>query len=265
MAKQGGPFIFEKTFGCVSLYKRGGIGLARCKSNLTAQRWRKDPAFAGSRKSAGELGAAAAIASPFYNALPQGIRVFSLYHQLVGLAKKLLAAGAPIDDIEQTLALAVIRLRKMEITANANQAGQKHAGQNLLSQKQVQKTSTPSRITAAPGSTKPAAPSVKVLLSHKVVQSPGTPPLYKESHSAHISRHKSLCRRTAGRSASVAALLPQRLNTIAAYKGFKITRAFPCPYLKNVCFLARETNAVTSKNSANTRTSHKIVFPAGVS
>ncbi|RXK86514.1 hypothetical protein [Filimonas effusa] len=183
MAKQGGPFIFEKTFGNISCYKRCGIGLVRCKSNLTAERWRKDPAFAGSRKSAGEIAKATVIAAPFYKLIPLSIRKYSLYRQFVGVAKKMLSRGTPISAIEETLALAVIRLRKLEAL------DQTQPGQEQIS----------NAATAPPAFTiKLSAPSVKAFPSPKSLLPP------------HVIPHKSRYlrkRRTSGRSASAAALL----------------------------------------------------------
>lgn len=108
------------TIGCVSFYVRQGRGLVRMKSNLTKKRWLKDPLFAGSRKSANNFGKAASIASPFYQWLPQEWHKVTFYRQLVALAMKLFTAGAQMEEVEQTLALAVIRLKKMLLPPEKN-------------------------------------------------------------------------------------------------------------------------------------------------
>ena len=192
MAIQGSPVIFEKTFGNISCYKRCGVGLVRCKSNLTAERWHKDPAFAGSRKSAAELKTAAAIAAPFYNLLPKGIRIFSLYRQFVGIAKKLLAKGTPISTIEETLALAVIRLHKM-VEAPAEQSPK----QSAQKETEYQSHSAAIKSVEKYWRVKLTTPSIKVLPSPNAL------------------RHKSRHRRTRAGSVSAAALSKQPHNIAA--------------------------------------------------
>ncbi|RXK82761.1 hypothetical protein [Filimonas effusa] len=203
MAKQGGPFIFEKTLGIVSLYKRCGVGLARCKSNLTAERWRNDPAFAGSRKSAAELKAAAVIAAPFYKALPENIRIFSLYRQLVGLAKKLLAKQTPIPAIEQTLALAVIRLRKMADT--------------LAQQKPKQPAKKETGSTSHPVTIKSVEKYWRVKHTMPFKHTPPSIKVLPSPHSLwpNTVRLKSQRRRTRAGSAQLP-LFPNSLDSIAA-------------------------------------------------
>lgn len=112
MAKQGGPFIFERTYGVASFYRRGDVGLVRLKSNLTRERWETDAAFAGSRKSAGLLGKASRLASPFYAQIAKADRQYLYFRALTGLANELLHAGFNTIQIEKVLTLALERLQQ---------------------------------------------------------------------------------------------------------------------------------------------------------
>ncbi|RXK83477.1 hypothetical protein [Filimonas effusa] len=124
MAKQTGPVIWETTIDLVSLYKRCGVGCARMKSNLTAERWRSDPLFAGSRKSAARMALAAKLASSFYQTIPQHQRRYSLYKQLVGVAQHMLCKGYNIQQVNKVLDFAVCRyLRKLQAAAADRKPG----------------------------------------------------------------------------------------------------------------------------------------------
>ncbi|RXK85949.1 hypothetical protein [Filimonas effusa] len=115
MAKQTGPVIWEKTIDPVSFYKRCGVGCVRMKSNLTAERWRSDPVFAGSRKSAARLALAAKLASAFYQTIPEQHRKYSHYKQLVGVAQHMLCKGYDIQQVNKVLHFTISRyLRKLE-------------------------------------------------------------------------------------------------------------------------------------------------------
>lgn len=115
MAKQTGPIIWEKTIDLLSFYKRCGVGCVRMKSNLTAERWRSDPLFAGSRKSAARLALAARIASTFYQAIPQQHRSYPHYKQLVGVAQHMLCKGYDMQQVNKVLHFTINRyLRKLE-------------------------------------------------------------------------------------------------------------------------------------------------------
>ncbi|RXK86596.1 hypothetical protein [Filimonas effusa] len=120
MAKQTGPVIWEKTIDPVSFYKRCGVGCVRMKSNLTAERWRSDPVFAGSRKSAARLALAAKLASAFYQRIPQQHRSYPHYKQLVGVAQHMLCKEYDIQQVNKVLQFTISRyLRKLE-AANPN-------------------------------------------------------------------------------------------------------------------------------------------------
>ncbi|RXK85746.1 hypothetical protein [Filimonas effusa] len=122
MAKQNGPFIREKTIGNLSLYKRGGRGYARMKSNLTAERWQSDSAFAGSRKCAATLAQSATVAATYYRHIPLQKRCYSFYRKLVGIAQEMRCAGFQVHHVNKVLDFAVCKyLRKLE----ANDPGRK--------------------------------------------------------------------------------------------------------------------------------------------
>lgn len=115
MAIQGGPIIWVKTFGCVSFYKRRGMGCVRMKSNLTAERWRKDPAFEGSRLSAACMALGSQLGSAVYKTIPLQHRRYPHYKELVGIAQKTLRQGYNIQQVNKVLHFAVARyLRKLE-------------------------------------------------------------------------------------------------------------------------------------------------------
>lgn len=110
MAKQGGPFLFNRTYGNISFYIREGIGLVRTKSNLTAHRVKTDPAFKNSRKSAGNFGLANSIASSVYKTIPAELRKKAQFSALRNLAIELLHAGASITIAQKTMKTAAQNL-----------------------------------------------------------------------------------------------------------------------------------------------------------
>lgn len=114
MAKQGGPILWVKTFGCVSFYVRLGVGCVRMKSNLTGKRWRSDPAFAGSRRSAACMALSSKLGSIFYRTIPQQHRVYAHYKKLVGVAQHMLCKGYNLRQVNKVLNFTVHRfLRKL--------------------------------------------------------------------------------------------------------------------------------------------------------
>lgn len=118
MAKQNGPVIWEFTIGCFSFYKRGGRGYARMKSNLTAERWRIDPAFEGSRKCAETMAQSSVIASGHYRVIPKHQRCYPFYKRLVGIAQEMGCAGFTEQHIHTVLDFAVGKyLRKLAAKA----------------------------------------------------------------------------------------------------------------------------------------------------
>lgn len=96
MAKQGGPVFFNQTIGNFCLYFRCGVPLARWKSSLDGKRWKTDPAFTASRKSAADFAMAVHIATPLYRSLPVAKRQVSQFRQLIGACKKMLMLNTPI-------------------------------------------------------------------------------------------------------------------------------------------------------------------------
>ena len=110
MAKQGGPYLINRTYGNISFYIRQGIGLVRTKSTLDAQRFKTDPAFANSRKSADKFGLANKMASPIYHTIPLQFRERTQYIALRNLGVELFRAGASIAIVQKTMEVAVQNL-----------------------------------------------------------------------------------------------------------------------------------------------------------
>lgn len=114
MARQNGPFIFEMTVCGVSFYKRCGRGYVRMKSNLTAKRWKIDPAFEGSRQCAANMARSSVVAGQYYQTIPREQRYYPFYKRLVGIAQEMLCAGFSMQHVEKVLHFTVCRyLRKL--------------------------------------------------------------------------------------------------------------------------------------------------------
>lgn len=100
MAKQSGAIILSGNFEGLCFYESEGQPLVRRQSSLSGERFRIDPAFAGSRRSAGLLAEASPIASFLYHRLPPEEKGRSVFQRITGQVKLLLAAGQDQKAIE---------------------------------------------------------------------------------------------------------------------------------------------------------------------
>lgn len=99
MAKQIGDIKLTGTVDDLVFYHMGGDYYVRTKSSLTGKRFRRDKAFEGSRRSAGLLGAASALAAGLYRLLPKERKSRDLFRELTGKVKLKLAANADAGAI----------------------------------------------------------------------------------------------------------------------------------------------------------------------
>jgi hypothetical protein len=81
-------------------YQMEGTYYVRRKSSLTGKRFRTDKAFAGSRRSAGELQRASPLASRLYHRLPKGKKGRDVFRGLTGQVKGLLREGWTAVQVE---------------------------------------------------------------------------------------------------------------------------------------------------------------------
>jgi len=98
-----GDIAITGTKGGITSYISHGRNIIRAASSLTAARVKKDPAFAGFRKSSNRLKEAAPIAASLYNQIPKEKKEFSLYRVLTGEAIKMIRNGVEKAIITQTL------------------------------------------------------------------------------------------------------------------------------------------------------------------
>ncbi|MFT3824013.1 MAG: hypothetical protein QM731_08835 [Chitinophagaceae bacterium] len=103
MAKQLGPFKYEKTLGCITFYRRGDKWYARQKSSLSRRRVKTSKQFMNTMQSARRLGKAACLAGAVYDKLPEAWKMFELYQQLTGIATCSLKEGRSASDIRDLL------------------------------------------------------------------------------------------------------------------------------------------------------------------
>ena len=101
MAIKKGDIVITGTNSGITCYMtRGGHNIYRAASSLTGARVKKDPAFAGFRKSSNRMKEAAPIAALLYHQIPKERKEFSLYRVLTGEAIKMIR-----DGIEKTIIL----------------------------------------------------------------------------------------------------------------------------------------------------------------
>ena len=101
MAIKKGDIVITGTEGGITCYvSQGGRNIYRAASPLTGARVKKDPAFAGFRKSSNRMKEAAPIAASLYNQIPKERKEFSLYRVLTGEAIKMIR-----DGVEKTIIL----------------------------------------------------------------------------------------------------------------------------------------------------------------
>lgn len=103
MAKQVGQLLIEGCIDNVCFYKLEGSYYARMKSSLSGKRVKKDPAFAGTMKSANLLGRASSLVSPVFQRLSKTERDRDLFRQLTGFVKGLLKEGTPVEEVQALL------------------------------------------------------------------------------------------------------------------------------------------------------------------
>jgi hypothetical protein len=100
MAKQSGEIKLSGCLNDLCFYELEGQFYVRRKSSLTGKQFRNDPAFAGSRRSAGFLAEASPIASLLYQRLPPEEKGRPVFQQITGQVKRLLVAGRDQPAIE---------------------------------------------------------------------------------------------------------------------------------------------------------------------
>jgi hypothetical protein len=93
MARQAGLIKICGTIQGISFYTMEGEHYARTKSSLDKKRFMKDPAFEGSRRSAGLLATASVLASQLYRQLPAEVKSRRAYQLLTGRVKLMLQGG----------------------------------------------------------------------------------------------------------------------------------------------------------------------------
>lgn len=92
MAQQMGVLKITGTICGICFYCLDGVYYARAKSSLSAERVKKDPAFAGTRYYAKKMGTAAKIAAVVYRQLvPANERSRQRYREVVGMVLRELA------------------------------------------------------------------------------------------------------------------------------------------------------------------------------
>ena len=91
------------TQGGITCYISQGKNIFRTASPLTGARVKKDPAFAGFRKSSNRMREAAPIAASLYHQIPKEKKEFSLYRRLTGEAIKMIRDGIDQEIITQKL------------------------------------------------------------------------------------------------------------------------------------------------------------------
>jgi hypothetical protein len=93
MARQSGDIKISGTIDGLCFYRMEGAFYVRRKSSLTGKRFRKDPVFAPSRRSASLLQIASPLASALYRQLPAAQKGRPVFQALTGAVKKMLAEG----------------------------------------------------------------------------------------------------------------------------------------------------------------------------
>lgn len=100
MAKQTGEIKIIGTIDDLVFYRMGEDYFVRTKSSLEGKRFWKDKVFAGSRRSAGLLGTASAVASQLYRLVPKESKSRELFREITGKVKLKLAGGADLHSIK---------------------------------------------------------------------------------------------------------------------------------------------------------------------
>jgi len=103
MAKQRGDFFIEGTINDLTFYKIEGSYYVRMKSSLSRERFWKDRAFEGSRRSCSRFGEGNQLASRVYKMAEQEKKSYSLFCFLKRRAILLLKEGKNLEQISQLL------------------------------------------------------------------------------------------------------------------------------------------------------------------
>jgi hypothetical protein len=103
MAIKKDDIAITGTQGGITGYISQGKNIIRAASPLTGARVKKDPAFAGFRKSSNRMREAAPIAAALYNLIPKEKKEFSLYRRLTGEAIKMIRDAVEKVIITNTL------------------------------------------------------------------------------------------------------------------------------------------------------------------
>jgi len=103
MAKQIGPTKITGTIHNICFYKMEGQYYARQKSSLTGKRVKKDPAFAGTIRSAHLLGKSSKLASLIKRTFPKEEQSMELFRMLTGKVMRLMKEGIGEEEIKTKL------------------------------------------------------------------------------------------------------------------------------------------------------------------
>ena len=93
--------FYSGTAGNITFYHYQGKQCIKSKSSLDANRIKKDPAFAGFRKSSGRLAEASPIASAFYRQLK--IKDNEVFREITGHAIIMIRNGMTSEQIIEEL------------------------------------------------------------------------------------------------------------------------------------------------------------------
>ena len=97
MAKQVGPIFLVRTIDDLIFYKMDGKYYVRMKPSFPDIR--RSPRFRGTMRSARRMGRASEIGAALYAELPGGLKQFSQYRVLTGVAFRLLKAGKTEEEV----------------------------------------------------------------------------------------------------------------------------------------------------------------------
>lgn len=117
MAKQAGAYRFIGSVDELCFYKMDEAYYVRLKSSLTGQRFWKDRAFEGSRRSCNRFGEGNRLASKVYKMIEEDKRVYLLFCFLKRRAILLLKEGASLDEAEKVLKYYLVEFGLIEIEA----------------------------------------------------------------------------------------------------------------------------------------------------
>ena len=114
-----GKLRYKGSIGPVTFYTWQGKHKARKKSCLDAKRFKKDPAFKGSRESAQRFGAGNKLASRLYQLVEAEKRKYTLFCFLKKSAIELLKEGRQVEEVREVLldylkSFSLVKLQQQE-------------------------------------------------------------------------------------------------------------------------------------------------------